>query len=76
MRAIDAVHKQPVTIDVAATISDAAKTMRRETIGALVVTDGGCAVGIVTDRDLGSLLGPTAGQVEFAHPEPGLPVGT
>lgn len=52
MRAIDAVHKPPMTIDAAATVTDAAQAMDRGAVGALVVTDGDRPVGIVTDRDL------------------------
>ena len=146
MRAIDAVHKPPVTIDSAATVTEAAQVMNQESVGALVVTEKDRAVGLVTDRDhvvrglarraptdarvdsvmstdlvtlsldadihdaldqfrehdirrlplmdgdhvvgvltvddliidlardLGSLLGPVAGQVALAKPEPALPV--
>lgn len=44
--------KQVRTIEVEATISDAAKIMAEENAGALVVTEGKSVAGIVTDRDL------------------------
>ncbi len=52
MRAHEACRKAPVMIDAAATIREAAATMDRDAVGALVVTDEGRPVGIVTDRDL------------------------
>lgn len=45
-----------VSVDQAASLSDAAKLMRSHHVGALVVTaengEGPCAMGVVTDRDL------------------------
>lgn len=52
MQARDAIRKPPVTIDVGATIRAAAAQMDQSVVGALMVTDGGALVGIVTDRDL------------------------
>jgi CBS domain-containing protein len=43
--------KAVVSIDVAATITDAAKMMEDTKIGAIVVTENNTPVGIVTDRD-------------------------
>lgn len=42
----------PVTVDVAATVADAARTLGAEGVGCLIVTDGGRPVGVVTDRDI------------------------
>lgn len=44
--------KNVISIDVSMTVRDAAKMMDDASIGALVVMDGGIAVGIVTERDL------------------------
>lgn len=52
MRAIEAVRKEPVTIDVGEPLVTAAHLMDQYSVGALVVMDKGHAVGIVTDRDL------------------------
>jgi CBS domain-containing protein len=53
MRAIEAARKPPVTIGRDHTITEAAQTMDRMAIGALVVVEpDGRPVGIVTDRDL------------------------
>lgn len=42
----------PVTLQVKATVIDAARQMKSEDIGDVVVLDGDRACGIVTDRDL------------------------
>jgi CBS domain-containing protein len=53
MYAIDAARRSPVTIPRDHTITEAAETMDRRAIGALVVVEAdGRPVGIVTDRDL------------------------
>jgi CBS domain-containing protein len=53
MHAIEAARKLPVTIARDHTITEAAQTMDRMAIGALVVVEpDGRPVGIVTDRDL------------------------
>jgi CBS domain-containing protein len=44
--------KAPVTVAIDATIHQAAVEMDRHSVGAVVVVDGGCPVGVVTDRDL------------------------
>jgi CBS domain-containing protein len=48
----DITCKSPVTIEAKATISEAARLMDREVVGAVVVVEAGRPVGIVTDRDL------------------------
>lgn len=52
MRVIDATRKPPATIPAYETIAEAANAMNDRIVGALVVVDGECPVGIVTDRDL------------------------
>jgi signal-transduction protein with cAMP-binding, CBS, and nucleotidyltransferase domain len=52
MKVRELLVRVPVTVDVSTTIGAAARTMGREGVGALVVTDGGHPVGVVTDRDL------------------------
>ena len=47
----DIMTKAVVSIDVAATITDAAKMMEDTKIGAIVVTENNTPIGIVTDRD-------------------------
>jgi CBS domain-containing protein len=44
--------KAPVSIEASATITEAARLMDREVVGAVVVVEGAHPVGIVTDRDL------------------------
>ena len=44
--------RRVVTIEAAHTLRAAAERMRSEAVGALVVTENGCPVGLVTDRDL------------------------
>ena len=52
MKARDAVRRAPVTVDPDTTIVDVAAIMNRESVGAVVVAEGGMPIGIVTDRDL------------------------
>ena len=53
MYAVDAARRSPVTIPRDHTITEAAETMDRRAVGALVVVEpDGRPVGIVTDRDL------------------------
>jgi CBS domain-containing protein len=52
MRALDTLRKPVTTVDAGATITAAARLMDEQAVGALVVTDRGRLVGIVTDRDL------------------------
>ncbi len=53
MNAIDAARRHPViTIDAGQTIAQAAQSMERHGIGALLVLDGSRLTGIVTDRDI------------------------
>ena len=42
----------PITVDTQTTVAEAAKQMRDGDTGALIVTEGGSATGIVTDRDI------------------------
>ena len=52
MKVRDVMVKAPVTMDIGATIRDAAIAMDRTAVGAVVIVDGERPVGIVTDRDL------------------------
>lgn len=52
MQIRDAIRKTPVTIDVTASLADAADVMNVAAVGCLVVTDDDQPVGMVTDRDL------------------------
>lgn len=52
MKVRDLVVRQPVMVDVATTIAEAAKLMSTEGVGSLIVTDAGSPVGMVTDRDI------------------------
>lgn len=52
MKVRDLTWRAPVTIDCADTIAAAAQKLSDEGVGALVVTDGGLPVGVITDRDL------------------------
>ena len=47
----DIMNKAVVSVDVATTVSDAAKIMEEKEIGAIVVTENNTPVGIITDRD-------------------------
>lgn len=46
------IHKKVVMLDADQTIEKAAKTMRDEQIGSILVSEKGEAVGIVTERDI------------------------
>ena len=48
----DVMTANPRTVDVDDAIIDAARLMRDEDVGALVVTEGGQVNGILTDRDI------------------------
>jgi signal-transduction protein with cAMP-binding, CBS, and nucleotidyltransferase domain len=48
----DVMTRDPITMPSEATIVEAAKQMKQNDIGAVVVTDDGSANGIVTDRDI------------------------
>lgn len=48
----DVMTAHPVTLDAEASLVDAARAMRDADIGDVLVTRGGAALGIVTDRDL------------------------
>jgi CBS domain-containing protein len=52
MKVREVMVKAPVTMDIGATICDAAIAMDRAAVGAVVIVDGERPVGIVTDRDL------------------------
>ena len=52
MRAREATRKPPATIASGSSIAEAARLMDRMAVGALVVVEGECPIGIVTDRDL------------------------
>lgn len=52
MKVRDAIRRQPSTTEADRTIRAAAKQMNADAVGALLVTDDGLLVGIVTDRDL------------------------
>jgi CBS domain-containing protein len=50
---IESLLSRPVaTLSVKATCAEAARRMRRENVGSIVIEDEGTPVGIVTDRDL------------------------
>lgn len=48
----DVMTPAPTTVDAAEPLEAAARLMATEDVGALVVTSGNAAVGVVTDRDL------------------------
>jgi CBS domain-containing protein len=48
----DVMVKAPITLPVDATIEQAACVMDRDAVGAVVITDRGRPVGLLTDRDL------------------------
>lgn len=52
MKTKDTLRKRPATIEVDRTVHEAAQLMDTSVVGALVVTDHGKPVGIVTDRDV------------------------
>jgi CBS domain-containing protein len=51
-RVRDLMTSNPITVDVNATAVEAAKVMRDDNVGDVVVTDDGAVNGIVTDRDI------------------------
>lgn len=59
----EVMQPDPVTLDVAATIEDAAQAMRDHGIGDVIVTDSGQITGILTDRDI-----VVRGVAEHRHP--------
>ncbi len=52
MQVAEVMTQDPVTIEVGATILDAAKKMRDQDCGILPVMDGSKVVGVITDRDI------------------------
>jgi CBS domain-containing protein len=62
----DLMTRSPVTVDVGATLADAALRMREGDVGSVVVVDGNEPVGILTDRDVALYM---AGEVEDARVE-------
>jgi len=48
----DVMTRDPATIDTSSTVADAARIMRDQDTGAIIVTDNGRVAGIVTDRDI------------------------
>ena len=52
MKVADFTWRNPVTVDVGATVVDAAQLLADHGVGALIVLDGQRPVGVVTDRDL------------------------
>ncbi len=46
------IHKKVIMLDVDQTIEEAAKTMRDEQIGSILVSEKGEPVGIITERDI------------------------
>jgi CBS domain-containing protein len=52
MRALDTLRKPVTAIEADRTVTEAAKLMDEQAVGALVVTDHGRLAGVVTDRDL------------------------
>lgn len=62
----DLMTRSPVTVDVGATLADAALRMRAADVGSVVVVEGTEPVGILTDRDVALYM---AGAVEDARVE-------
>ena len=48
----DVMSANPITLPVASTVSEAARTMREANIGDIIVLEGDQLYGIVTDRDI------------------------
>ena len=48
----DVMTKEPKTVDAGATLIEAARIMRDDDVGAVIVTSGGDICGIATDRDI------------------------
>ncbi|WP_136588999.1 CBS domain-containing protein [Salinigranum halophilum] len=58
-------HRDVVTVDLEATLTDVAHVMRDERVGSVVVVDGkGTVAGLLTDRDL-----VVSGLAEGRHPD-------
>ncbi|WP_136602415.1 CBS domain-containing protein [Salinigranum halophilum] len=61
----DIAHRDVVTVDLEATLTDVAHVMRDERVGSVVVVDGkGTVAGLLTDRDL-----VVSGLAEGRHPD-------
>ena len=52
----DAMTENPRSIDASASAVEAARLMKEEDIGSLPITDGGKLVGIITDRDITTMV--------------------
>ena len=52
MQAVEAARKAPVTVAPETTLSEVARIMDEQAVGAVVVVQGRAPVGIATDRDL------------------------
>jgi CBS domain-containing protein len=48
----DLMHRRPVKLSSSSPIAEAARRMRAENVGGVIVEDNGRAAGIVTDRDI------------------------
>jgi CBS domain-containing protein len=52
----DAMTENPSSIEASASVVEAARLMREEDIGSLPITDGGKLVGMITDRDVTTMV--------------------
>jgi CBS domain-containing protein len=52
----DAMTENPSPIEASASVVEAARLMREEDIGSLPITDGGKLVGLITDRDITTMV--------------------
>ena len=52
----DAMTENPSSIEASASVVEAARLMREEDIGSLPITDGGKLVGVITDRDITTIV--------------------
>jgi CBS domain-containing protein len=52
----DAMTENPSSIEASASVVEAARLMREEDIGSLPITDGGKLVGVITDRDITTMV--------------------
>jgi CBS domain-containing protein len=52
----DAMTENPSSIEASASVVEAARLMREEDIGSLPITDGGKLVGLITDRDITTMV--------------------
>jgi CBS domain-containing protein len=48
----DLMSRKMITMTGSSSVADAARKMRTENVGAIIVEDAGCICGIVTDRDI------------------------